>query len=91
MSSYPVQMQFGDSSSNGSRDTYTAAKPSNAAFSNVDNFLPEVRSDVMSGVVVDPTDVNIPVKLGDSRSNRSRDIQHKTIMLWYRFVERQNV
>ena len=27
-----------------------------------------------SGVVVDPTRVEAPVKLGDSRSNRSRDM-----------------
>ena len=45
-------------------------------FSNVDNFRPEVDSDVISGVViVDPTGVKIRVKFGDSRSNHSRDIR----------------
>ena len=44
-------------------------------FSNVDNFHPEVNSDVESGVVVDLTGVKFHVKLDDSRSNRSRDIQ----------------
>ena len=32
---------------------------------------PEVGSDVLSGVVIDPTGV----KVGDSRSNRSQDIR----------------
>ena len=44
-------------------------------FSNVDNFRPEVYSDVMSGVLVDPREMKTSVKLGDSRSNRSRDIR----------------
>ena len=39
-----------------------------------DKFLPEVVSDVTSGVVVDPSGVKVRVKFGDSRSNRSRDI-----------------
>ena len=38
-------------------------------FSNVDNFRPEAYSDVISGVVVDPTDVKVSVKFGNSRSN----------------------
>ena len=33
-----------------------------------------MRSDVISGAVVDPTGVKVRVKFGDSRSNRSRDI-----------------
>ena len=37
-------------------------------FSNVDNFRLEVRSDDISGVVVDPVSVKVSVKLGDSRS-----------------------
>ena len=42
---------------------------------NVDSFRPEVRSDVMSMVVVGPTGVKVRVKFGDSRSNSSsRDI-----------------
>ena len=45
-------------------------------FLNVDNFRPEVYSDVISGVVVDPTGVKkVGVKFGDSKSNRSRDIR----------------
>ena len=44
-------------------------------FSNADNFRPEVHSDVISGVVVDPTGVKVRAKLDDSRSNRSRDIR----------------
>ena len=35
-------------------------------FSNVDNFRPEVYSDVMSGVVVDSTGAKAPVTFGDS-------------------------
>ena len=54
-------------------------KPSEASFpalfSNVDNFRPEAYSDVISGVVVEPTGVKVAVKLGDSRSTRSRDIR----------------
>ena len=44
-------------------------------FSNVNKFRPEVRSDVISGVFVDPAGVNAQVKFGDSKSNRSRDIR----------------
>ena len=57
---------------------YKAAKPSDAAFStvlNFDNFQPEVRSNGISGAVVDPAGVKAHVKFGDSRSNRSRDIR----------------
>ena len=32
-------------------------------------------SDVISGIVVDPTGVKVPLKFGDSKSNRSRDIR----------------
>ena len=50
--------------------------PSEAAFSIVFHcsFRPEVDSDVISGIVVDPLGVKVPVKFGNSRSNRSRDI-----------------
>ena len=44
-------------------------------FSNVNNFRPKVASDVLSSMVVEPTGTKAPVKLGDSRSNRSRDIR----------------
>ena len=40
-------------------------------FSNVNNFRLEVASDVISSVVVNSTGMNVRVKLGDSRSNRS--------------------
>ena len=52
-------------------------KQSEAAFSTIfqNNFRLEVVSDVISGVVVDPTDMKVRVKFGDSRSNRSRDIR----------------
>ena len=43
-------------------------------FSNVDNFRPEVHSDVISRVAVDPTGLKARVKFGDYRSNHSRDI-----------------
>ena len=36
---------------------------------------PEEASDVISGVVVDPTSLDIHVKFGDSWSNRSQDIR----------------
>ena len=36
---------------------------------------PEAASDAISGVVVDPTGMDVRVKLGDSKSNRSRDIR----------------
>ena len=34
----------------------------------------EAASDVISDVIVDPTGVDVRVKFGDSKSNRSRDI-----------------
>ena len=34
-----------------------------------DNIRPKVFSDVISGVVVDRTGTDIPLKFGDSRSN----------------------
>ena len=49
-----------------------------AAFStvlNFDNCQPEVDSDVIFNVVVDPTGMKFLVKFGDSRSNRSRGIR----------------
>ena len=50
-------------------------KPSEASFSNVDNFRAEGCSDVIPSVFVDPTGVKVPVKFGDSRTNHSRDIR----------------
>ena len=40
-------------------------------FSNTNTFRPEVESDVISGVVVDPTGTKVREKLGDSRSTHS--------------------
>ena len=58
---------------------YTAAKPTDAAFSHVFlnfyNCQQEVVSDVISSTVVELTSVKIAVKLGGSWSNPSRDIQ----------------
>ena len=39
------------------------------------SFRPKVVSDVISGVVVDPTGLKVCVKFGYSRPNRSRDIR----------------
>ena len=39
------------------------------------SFRPEVVNDVISGVVVDQTGTDASVKIGDSRSNRSRGIR----------------
>ena len=44
-------------------------------FFNGDKFRPEGYSDVMSGVVIDPTGVKGRLKFGDSMSNCSRDIR----------------
>ena len=69
-------VKFGDSSSNGSGDIPQRIRPIRHFWPcfNFNNCQPEVVSDVISGVVVDPTGVKILVKLGDFRSNRSRDI-----------------
>ena len=40
-----------------------------------DNFLPEVASGLISGVAVEFVGVDLNVKCGDSRSNRSRYIR----------------
>ena len=40
-----------------------------------DNFRPEVGSDVTSGVDVEQGGMNVHLKFGDFRSNRSRDIR----------------
>ena len=52
-------------------------KPSEAAFSRVFrcSFRPEVVSDVISGANVGQVGMDVPVKLGDSSSTGSRDIQ----------------
>ena len=39
------------------------------------NFRPEVDNDVISAVAIDYVGVDIPIKFGDSRSKRSRDIR----------------
>ena len=44
-------------------------------FSNADNVRPEVHSDIISGVVVDPTGLKVHAKFDAFRSNRSRDIR----------------
>ena len=43
-------------------------------FLNFDNCQPEVVSNVISSVVLEPTGIKVRVKFDDSRSNRSRDI-----------------
>ena len=53
-------------------------KPSEAAFSAGffrDNFRSVVASDVISGGYMEAGILNVRVKLGDSRSNRYRDIR----------------
>ena len=40
-----------------------------------DNFWLEVANDVISGVAVEYVIMDVRLKLGDSRSNRSRDIR----------------
>ena len=42
------------------------------------DFRQEVASDVISGVVVQPTRMDVRMKCGDSRSNRSQDIRGAT-------------
>ena len=42
-------------------------------FSNFGKCRSEVAGDVISGVVVDPTGVKVPVKVGDSMPNRTID------------------
>ena len=44
-------------------------------FSNFDKCRLEAAGEVISGLIVDPTDWTATVKFGDSMSNRSRDIQ----------------
>ena len=44
-------------------------------FSNVDNFQPEVYSDVISFMIEELTGMKVRVLFGDSRSNRSKDIR----------------
>ena len=64
-----VCANFYDSSSKVSGASFSAL------FSNVDNFRPEVYSDVISGVNPTGMGVKVHVKLGVSRSNRSRYIR----------------
>ena len=49
-------------------------------FSNADNLRLEEDRDIISGAVVDPTGVKVPLKFGESRSNRCRDILGPTGM-----------
>ena len=42
---------------------------------------PEIDNDVISGQAVDIVGVDVPVKFGDSRSNRSRDIRQPHFVL----------
>ena len=61
-----------DSSSNGSPDILQRIRRRRHAgpfFLNFDNSPLKVVSDVISGVVVDSTDVKVRVKFGDSRSS----------------------
>ena len=51
----------------------TSAPTHYRPLSKVDNFRPEVHSDVIFGVVVNLAGVKFHVKFGDSRSNRSGD------------------
>ena len=70
-------VKCGDSSSNGSRNIQQRSRRiwHFRPFLNFDSYQPEVVSDVISGVVVDPRGVKVFVKFGDSRSNRSRYIR----------------
>ena len=43
-------------------------------FLNFDKCQQEGASDIISSLVADPTSMKVPVKVRDSRSNRSRDI-----------------
>ena len=65
-------VKFGDSDSYISRDIQQRSRRVRQfpQFLNVDNCQSEVHSDVMSSVVVDATGEKVPVKFGDSRSNR---------------------
>ena len=57
--------------------TSSFISPNRHAFSRVfrNNLRPEVGSDVISGLVVELTGVDVRVKFGDSMSNGSRDIR----------------
>ena len=71
-----MPVKFGDYSSNCSGDIQQRNRRMRCVifgrFSSVGNFRPEVRSDVISGVVVNPMGVKVRVKFCDFRSNRSR-------------------
>ena len=68
-----MPVKFGDSSSNDHSETVGGGIFNR--FVNFNNCQLEVVSDVISGVVVDPTGMKASVNFGDSRSNRSRDIR----------------
>ena len=58
-----VPVKFGASISNGSRDIEQRSR----RIQHFSNFRPEVHSNVVSGMVVGPTDVKVRVKFGDSQ------------------------
>ena len=70
-------LKFRDPSLNRSPFEKFYPKPLEAVFSTVyrDHFLAEVDDDVISAAAVGNVDVDVGVKLGDSRSNGSRDIR----------------
>ena len=72
-----LPVKFCDSISNGSRDNSSEAVGCGIfdRFLNFDNCQPQVVSSVISGVVVDLTDLKVPVKFCGSRPNCSRDIR----------------
>ena len=63
-------IKFRDTHLNCSGEIQSKAVGSGIYASFCDNFRPEVASEVISSVVVD---TEVPVKYGDSRSNRSQD------------------
>ena len=74
-------VKFGDPRLKTSREI--SPKPSHVAFSRVfgDSFRPEVVSDVISGMAAEQFGVDVPVKFGDSRSNRSRDARAAHVVM----------
>ena len=71
------RVNFGDPRLNSSREIPPKAVGGGIfdRFVNSDHCKPEVVSDVISGVFVEPRGVKVAVKLSDSRSNCSRDIR----------------
>ena len=52
------------------------------------NFRPAADNDVISGAAVDNVGMDVPVKVGDSRSNDFRDIQGADFVSNERTIER---